>query len=98
MWTGRVSSESDGDGRSHAVSIEWEEGEELQAAGVSFEGLELKPVSYEQEADSDSVISITLQARLSAAQTKRLRAIEIADLRSAALLARRSIWYQRPAE
>lgn len=76
-WRGRIASQSySNDDGPHWVSMEWEETEDLHPDVVSFEGLNLRPLAYEEESDSDGVVTITLQAALSADETTRLREVE----------------------
>jgi hypothetical protein len=75
-WSGRIESESYGEVQGlHHLKIGWEEQERVQANAIEFEGLSLKPSRYEERADDDGV-AISLRARLTPAETEKVRDLQ----------------------
>jgi hypothetical protein len=75
-WSGHLQSESYRDVNSnHLLTIVWDEREHLQADMVEFEGLQLRPLRYEERAE-EAGIAISFRARLTEAQTEVLRGLQ----------------------
>ena len=59
----------------HHLTLSWEEQERVQANTIEFEGLSLHPSRYDEHAEDDGV-AISFRARLTPAETEKVRTLQ----------------------
>jgi hypothetical protein len=75
-WSGRIVTESYRDvNGTHALTLQWNERENLKADVVEFEGLELRPVRYEERTEEVG-IALSFRSPLTDAETETLRLLQ----------------------